>query len=102
MSHPTQREIVLKAIAALDVASNGLSEARNWLSAERPAGSAFPPAVADVRADTLRIIGDQVIGIEAAKSSLYDVLEQIGAHSAGRNGTGPDANGNGHRLRPPQ
>lgn len=88
MSLPTQREVILNAIAALETVNNGLSEAQNWLHAEWcPAGSSLPPAVAEARTATLRTIGDYTIGIATAKRSLYDALEVLGAHSAGRNGS---------------
>jgi hypothetical protein len=89
---PTQREMLLNTIAALDAASSSLAEARRWLSAEwRPAGSALPPAAAAARYSMQATIGNFTIDIETAKSSLYDALEQIGTHASGRNGSpGPD------------
>jgi hypothetical protein len=101
VSLPTQREMILNAIAALDAARSGLSEARNWLHAEWiPPGSALPPAAAEARSNTLGTIGDQTIAIETAKRSLYDALEVLGVHSAGRNGSpGTETDGDA-RQRP--
>jgi hypothetical protein len=95
VSLPTQREIILNTIAALEAASSSLSDARRWLSADwRPAGSSLPPAAADARSSMDRTIGDFSIDIETAKRSLYDALDQIGAQSAGRNGSpGPETDG---------
>jgi hypothetical protein len=95
VSLPTQREIILNTIAALEAASSSLSEARRWLSADwRPVGSSLPPAAADARCSMDRTIGDFSIDIETAKRSLYDALDQIGAHSVGRNGSpGPETDG---------
>jgi hypothetical protein len=88
VSLPTQREIILNAIAALEAARSSLSEARNWLHSDwRPAGSPLPPAAAEARSSTLRTVGSHTIDIEAAKRSLYDALEQLGAQSAGRTGS---------------
>jgi hypothetical protein len=88
VSLPTQRELILNTIAALEAASSSLSEARRWLSAEwRPVGSSLPPAAAEARFSMQRTIGDFTIDIEPAKRSLYDALDQIDAHSAGWNGS---------------
>lgn len=82
----SQHGMILHAIAALDAASSGLSEAQNCLHAEWiPAGSALPPPVAEAVFNTLRTIGDQAIGIETAKRSLYAALEVLGVDPAGRN-----------------
>jgi hypothetical protein len=100
VSLPTQREIILNTIAALEAARSSLSEARNWLHADwRPAGASLPPAAAEARSSTLRTVGSQTIDIETAKRSLYEALEQLGAHSAGRNGSPGPETGSDARQR---
>jgi hypothetical protein len=88
VSISTQREIILRAIAALETASSGLYDARHWLRTDSgPAKSSSPAAVAEARASTLRTLGDQTIEIETAKRSLYGALTLLDIDEAERNGS---------------
>lgn len=87
MSLPTQREIIVNTIAALEAARSSLADAVNWLHADcRPTGSSFPPAAAEARTRTLRTARTDTIEIEAAKRLLYEALEQLDSQYAERTG----------------
>lgn len=78
VSLPTQREMILNAIAALDKARSSLSDARDWLHSDwQPIDSPLSTAAADARASTLRAVGSMKHDIDAAKRSLHEALEQL-------------------------
>lgn len=78
MGLPTQREMILNTIAALDKARSGLSEARDCLQSDwQPIGSPLSTAAADARHTTLKTVASTKDDIDAAKRSLYEALERL-------------------------
>ncbi|WP_306364368.1 hypothetical protein [Nocardia sp. CC227C] len=79
---PTQAEMFLRALEAVDTARNSLSEARDWLNSDRqPIGTALPGQAGPRRHAALRRIGDAKNTI---KSSLSQALDDIDAAGGAR------------------
>jgi hypothetical protein len=69
---PTWDEIVMKALAELDNARNGLSEAASWLRSDwRPLGSSLSDGAAAGRTGGLELIGQAKALIDQAKGEMY-------------------------------
>ena len=78
MSLPTQREMILNTIAALDEARAKLSDARDWMQSDwQPVGAPLPQAAAEARTSTLRAVASAKNDIDAAKGALHDALGEL-------------------------
>lgn len=81
MNLPTQQEMILNTISALDEARAKLSDARDWMQSDwQPIDSPLPHAAAEARISTLSTDQQRACSTRSTTSSMVRWRVIIGDH----------------------